>query len=66
MLRISQILYTLNEQLFDHLNQLFQHPNCHVLYTDKNKISNTPKWKFHFIEPKAQYMIPWLGNPTDK
>jgi len=58
MLRISQILYTLNEQLFHHLNQLFQHPNCPVLYTDENKIINTPKWKFDFTEPKAQYMIP--------
>jgi len=58
MLRISQILHTLNEQLFDHLNQLFQHPNCPVLYTDKIKSSNTTKWKFHFTQPKPQYMIP--------
>ena len=36
----------------------FNTPNCHVLYTDKNKINNTPKWKFDFTEPKAQYVIP--------
>jgi len=60
MLRLSQILYTLNEQLFYHLNQLFQHPNCPVFYTDKIKSSNTPKWKFLNTQPKPQYMI---GKP---
>ena len=35
----------------------FNTPSSPVLYTDKIKSSNTPKWKFLNTQPNPQYII---------